>query len=530
MKAESVVRSVRQVSLNAAVPQNARPFPIHVILNAIFPVVFMYSRYVMDVPPFALQRVLIVSLALGVGGTIVLSLIFRDWLRGAMLMSLGILGSYILGHGYALLLARGVLGANQSLVEVFILIIWVAVLAVSLILSAKYPTTMRRVTVGLNVFAAVLLLIPTLNSVRWMVFKPVVENFPHFATGTKANPRSKPDIYYIILDGFARQDVLKRYYNEDNAWFLDSLQSLGFRINPESRANYGQTLMSLASSLNTSYLEELVPQSERVAEDRRVLPELIQHNAVFDYLKTQGYRIVCIASGYSGTEVRGCDEYLAPTISVNDVENDYLEASLVRIVLDLVSPGWQGKFQRGRILFALNSLPIALHSTSPKMVFAHIVAPHPPFVFGPEGEIEDDVVPLLFDDGTSYVERAGKQEYINRYRRQIRFVEHAILKTLRTLLSMSTSEPLIILQSDHGSGLTADWSHPSNTDLSERLPILNAFYVPTGDTGLQPTKTPVNTFRRLFNHYFAAGMPELPDSSYFSGWWAPFDYVRWRVH
>jgi hypothetical protein len=42
--------------------------------------------------------------------------------------------------------------------------------------------------------------------------------------------------------------------------------------------------------------------------------------------------------------------------------------------------------------------------------------------------------------------------------------------------------------------------------------------------GLYPTITSVNTFRVIFNSVFEAGLPLLPDESYFSTYDDPFNY------
>ena len=67
---------------------------------------------------------------------------------------------------------------------------------------------------------------------------------------------SNPDVYFIVLDGYARQDVLARYYGYDNAPFLDALSRRGFRRFPTAGStNYTWTFLSLASTLNMRYLQ-----------------------------------------------------------------------------------------------------------------------------------------------------------------------------------------------------------------------------------------------------------------------------------
>ena len=56
------------------------------------------------------------------------------------------------------------------------------------------------------------------------------------------NPGNLPDIYYIILDSYARQDVLKEVGGYDNSDFINYLTSKGFYVASESCSKYTHTL------------------------------------------------------------------------------------------------------------------------------------------------------------------------------------------------------------------------------------------------------------------------------------------------
>ena len=64
-----------------------------------------------------------------------------------------------------------------------------------------------------------------------------------------------PDIYYIILDGYGRADMLQIIHGFDNSMFMESLEQRGFVVASESQSNYARTLLSLSSSLNMQYLD-----------------------------------------------------------------------------------------------------------------------------------------------------------------------------------------------------------------------------------------------------------------------------------
>ena len=82
-------------------------------------------------------------------------------------------------------------------------------------------------------------------------------------------PETPPDIYYIILDGYGRQDALMEDYGYDNTAFLNFLEEQGFFVADCSRSNYSQTKFSLLTSLNMDFVEELVDVEAIVAAGRR---------------------------------------------------------------------------------------------------------------------------------------------------------------------------------------------------------------------------------------------------------------------
>jgi len=66
--------------------------------------------------------------------------------------------------------------------------------------------------------------------------------------------QSCPDVYYIILDEYAREDVLMMI-GYDNSDFIDKLRDRDFYIANKSTSNYAWTCCSLPSSLNMSYVD-----------------------------------------------------------------------------------------------------------------------------------------------------------------------------------------------------------------------------------------------------------------------------------
>ncbi|HSK65352.1 MAG TPA: hypothetical protein VK888_00375, partial [Anaerolineales bacterium] len=157
-------------------------------------------------------------------------------------------------------------------------------------------------------------------------------------------------------------------------------------------------------------------------------------------------------------------------------------------------------------------------------VFIHISAPHPPFVFGPEGEqIKHD---RLFTIADGPYSQGSREEYIKGYTGQVAFLNSQLMSAVDSLLAQSETPPIILLQGDHGpKGFSDD--NVETSDYTENFAILNAYYFPDGDySGLYPSISPVNSFRVVLNRYFGTDYPMLEDLSYFSDVVRPFDFLH----
>lgn len=165
---------------------------------------------------------------------------------------------------------------------------------------------------------------------------------------------------------------------------------------------------------------------------------------------------------------------------------------------------------------------------SPKFVFAHVVSPHPPFLFNADGSSRESTVSrFTMNDGDHLVGNQMKlEDYLEGYREQIQYV-NARLREVVISLRKHDPDAIIILQGDHGPGSMLDWKSAKRSNLTERLGILNAYYLPDGGAEfLYDTITPINTFRLILTHYFGMKVKLLADKSYYSSWNRPYDMVR----
>ena len=154
-----------------------------------------------------------------------------------------------------------------------------------------------------------------------------------------------PDIYYIILDEYAREDDLSTNFSYDNSLFLNNLRKMGFFVADWSQSNYTYTLFSLTSSLNLNYLQTL---DNRIYEgapfDIAPLWQLLGQNVVRRNLECIGYTVVSFDSGWHAFGWRDADVYISSATSfadqlelsggINAFESMLLQSSAALVLTD----------------------------------------------------------------------------------------------------------------------------------------------------------------------------------------------------
>ena len=329
------------------------------------------------------------------------------------------------------------------------------------------------------------------------------------------------DIYYVIVDGFGRPDILKARYNLNLDAFVAALQSRGFDLPVEGQSNYAQTFLSLGSSLNLNYLD---PIAEPMGEsgDRRLLAYLIRNNALMTLAKRAGYRVVAIGSDYAATEaLPAADHCHCEQFGLHEVEATAINLTPFRA---LPLDHWTYGGHRRKVLESFRHLRDVSAEPGPKLVFAHLLAPHPPFVFGADGQpTANDSRMYSFADGSQYP--GSRDQYTAGYRNQAGYIATQVLAAVDAILARPGPAPVIVIHGDHGPGSTWDWSDLRGERGRERMGIFSAYHFPGDSRGPLPERmTPVNGLRRLANGYLGTSLPEVADVSFTSTWKQPYRF------
>ncbi len=486
--------------------------PWYFIPFAAYPVLALLSHNISQVRYTAGMRPLVISVAAASLLFLLFRLFYRDWHRAAFATTAILVLFYTYGHVFDLLQNKW-----KVLLPAWLGGLWLVLTILALVWAGRPQShfqnaalTLNIISLGLALFVAGQVVGKSIPPVA-QADQPVDPNAPiqalHIPSG-----QTPPDIYYFILDSYGRSDLLKSNFQYDNSAFLSDLEKMGFYVAECSQSNYPRTDISLGSSLNLDYLQNLNDKFIPKNADRTQLWESILHSTVRYELENAGYKTVAFASGFAFTEITSADTYFSPSpvwSAMTEFETLLLRTTPARHLEDLglVDLGQiDGQRYRDRTRLVLGSMGKLAHMPGPKFVFIHLIPPHPLFVFGPDGSPTN---PALFMDANGIY---SQENYTKGYRNQVGYISSQLEKAVTTLMAGSATPPIIVLQGDHGPWLQTG---------SDEFKILNAYYLPGHNNLLYPAISPVNTFRLIFDTYLGADYPLLEDQSYAS----PVPYV-----
>jgi len=479
--------------------------PWYPLAISAYPALALLNANSGEVQPDAAIRPLLASIVFGGLLYFVLWLFFRRAHKSAFLTTLWLALFFSFGHAH-IYIDKKYPDANY---ESWLILVWGILLSLTLIWVARPKLTFASSASTLNTMALALLVMS-----GWQISAASGTQSAHALGADNAPiqtdlvlPANPPDVYYFILDSYTRQDLLKSAFGYDNTEFLDALRERGFYIAECSQSNYVRTEISLASSLNMMYLQQLDDAFTPESTARRTLWDSLKHSAARYNFESMGYKTVNFATGFAWNELDDADVFVEPpplTSGMSEFEGLFLRTTLGRYAQDL---GWvdpdavMGQAFRDRFNNIFNSMGSLANMPEPTFAYVHVISPHPPFVFDHEGN------PTYPPDFWNEQRQYPYAMYAKGYTNQLTYLNKKTLEAIDVLLAESETPPIIIIQGDHG-----PWMQPKD----RRMWILNAYYLPEHNDELYSTITPVNTFRIVFNTYFGGGYDILEDVSYFS--------------
>ena len=325
-----------------------------------------------------------------------------------------------------------------------------------------------------------------------------------------------PDIYFVVLDGYARDDVLETDFGFDNTPFLDQLESAGFETSSRATANYSSTHVSIPSMLD---MDLPIREGPIISvNDLRALGNITSgDNAVVRSLKDLGYFYVHGSSEWWGNRCGPAVDLCLGGPLMDITAFDLLQATPVRGLLfpETGDPGTATTVRRLDELEDWEQIS-SDWPDQPKFVFLHVILPHPPLYL--DGECEPNPQELLsqrrlnayppLDDS---VVEVRKEAYVNQVECANQFVS--------TLLDAAGPDSIVVLTSDHGPDSRAQLSQSATLwepeAVKERMSTFTSMRLPSECEQPSEDLHLVNIFRLVIRCVAdGAELPLLPAEYY----------------
>lgn len=481
------------------------------VLVSIYPALNLYATNAATIDPQrGLLPIALIALFMAVLTWTINRFIRQSTSAGIMALAVGV---FLFYYGYVFDLLAALLPINHLI----LLIVWVFALIVVILEMRRRRPIWPQVNLYLNYVGLILIALPLLTlMMQALNASPVPAIAAQVRHGTPIEDRitltTPPDVYYIIADGYGRDDVLRHYYNYDNSAFLAALETRGFVIPEASCSNYPATYLALASSLNMDFADVLRPS----AQTRPDIYPLIQRNLITRLFDELGYTTIQFATIWEPTRSNSQADIIYKYDTIEPYYQLVGEMTLARpflipdigdelTVLNHLSVENQRTITTSTFA-ELNAIPAI---DAPTFTFAHLIVPHPPFLFDQDGSIPERM------QSNTGIRDMGWWLFEEGYIDQIIYTNTQLLDVVDTILATSSTPPIIIIQGDHGPAIHQD--DDPTLRRQARLPILNAYYLPGGgDAHIYPTITPVNTFRLILDLYFGSDWGLLDDKIYHS--------------
>ena len=469
---------------------------IHPFAFAVFPIVFLFSNN-LNVSLEELVFPLLIVLAATFLLWIFIGFLLKSRIKSAFIVSLGLVLFFSYGYVYDAL-HYNFPSYDIVVKHAILLSVYAITFIASTVYIIKQDRRLNNATKITNVIAVSILVLPLVGIGSFFItdYSYLDESVHVTSLNYTANSTDRlPDVYYIIFDSYAGSKSLSEILNFDNSNFEDFLTKNGFYIAEQSFSNYDQSKLSITSTLNMMYLNHIYDDAKSADAVDKEVYQISRNTAVVNHFKSMNYTVYSIELGVNTLN--------AITANMNNVDyrlchtNKLLDSEFTSVLIGItiinpIQAKLFAKDYRDRILCGFSELSeMTNRHDGPKFVLAHILAPHLPYVFGPNGE---DVLPedlKLYNEGQFTAEL---------YLGQLQFVNLKTMDVLHDILD-TDSPPIIIIQSDHG--MRKPIPQDGYMKYLSGFNNFKAYYFPDKGRSIEfETSTPVNSFRVLFNLYF----------------------------
>ncbi len=428
------------------------------------------------------------------------------------------------GHVYRLI------GVRESLLVWTVMVLILAVFVVTELLRMRRIEVLEQLALPLNLIALAMLLTQVITLAE-LHSRTLADQLPRsIAEGavvaqetrpTVHDSSSRPDIYFIVPDGYPSDAWLRSAMNFDNGTFTEALQARGFVIVPHAQSNYGGTLASLASVLNMRHYNS----NPTNLSDVDYLRLEISDSEVARYLLQLGYTYVHLLSGYlfpspiaDINRDFSADGPVEVSIEHDDIrvaigetalstgaetslryfhQQSFLNLFIETTLFEIFANHWPSLFQIDnrrpydvdsphRFLDTIDEINRIAAMPEATFTLIHLLKPHKPVTFDADGRIVNKLY------------KPTRNEHLD----ELKFVNTEFLDLIDTILEGGQHQPVIIFQADHGS---TDGAVRAADYRRIHFDVYSAYYIPDQySMEIPQPHTTINTFPLILNSVFNA--------------------------
>lgn len=384
--------------------------PFHTFLFAALP--FLYMEYVNldQVSAWACVRICVLAVLFAGLIYLPLRLLLKDSRRAGLVATVAILLFYL----------SSVIGKSAIYMSLALIIPWKKV---ARWVEIAFTFALNAVVLGMTVLIVVLIL--TTGVARDLHLKH-----------ERAFTHSQPDVYYIVLDSYASHALLQDRFGYDNSAFLGELRELGFTVG-DCTSHAGFTAPSLTKYLNAD-------------PDLEFSQGSVTHPLLRSTLEGRGYATWAFSSGWVWTEMVDADRYFQPAYGpLSEFEAFALQLTPLAKLINVDRARADMLRRRAGVVF--DHLADAATDQQSQFVFAHVIQPHPPFVFDADGNPTDaaDFVNPVWAYGDTETPEFVQSDYDRGYIGQVEYIGKVIPALMRQIVTAAPGSK-IILAADHG--------------------------------------------------------------------------------
>jgi hypothetical protein len=346
-------------------------------------------------------------------------------------------------------------------------------------------------------------------------------------TNTTSAAGPKRDIYYLVIEEYPNERILREDYSFDNTPFLTELRKRGFYIPEKMNGPYPKTPHAVSSTLNLNYLS-----FPKQSSNWQTVYDSLKGSTVQRFLQDRGYKYFLIGSGYHAIDVDPtADKVFEYDPKSGPVQTEFGQVLYDSTVLAAVASRYQvgGLDERHRryqqLLYLYKTVPEIALDPARTFTFAHMETTHNPYVIDRHGKFISEKRSSTMTSHEAYLE-------------SLRYANTRSLELIDRIQAAypKDEQPIIVFQADEGPGPPGwnpntkehfDWTKAPLSSLDLKFGIFSSYYLPgLKDTGLYPEMSTVNSFRLVFNKYFGTTYSMLPDRSYvFRNELEPYNFI-----